>query len=264
MKCLKFTTKRKFILNIVNFLIFGSLIFLILFSSNIIEVSKEHTDQRNAVVEQIWRDQLRVTLLDIKEQFLLDLTDGLVDPFNEQSVQHWAELRLSGRKISGPNGDSFVICFPSERVVWDNSTDISGDHDIRYLGDVLSQHQNPSLAIKVYNEMRKLYTTTRYSSNTWNFDGSPEFLEWVIIPTERGGFNNEPKFIDGQLNPDYRVLLIGYGIQKDEIIKPFAQMDRVIDIQTQRLIFLNYFLTIGGIVFVFWIFYLEFSSRDED
>ena len=124
MKCFKFTTKRKFILNIVNFLIFGSLVFLILFSTNIIDSAKEHETARNKIIENIWRDQLRVSLLDVKEQFLLDFNDGLVDPFDDQSVQHWAELRLAGRKISGPGGDPFIISFPSEKIVWDNSTDV--------------------------------------------------------------------------------------------------------------------------------------------
>jgi len=120
------------------------------------------------------------------------------------------------------------------------------------------------MATQTYNEMRKLYITNPYSLNKWNFDGSLEFLEWTIIPTERSGFGGEPKFIDGQLNPNYEVLLVGYGVQQDEILRPFKQIDRVMDIQIQRLIFLNYFLTIGGIIFVFWIFYLEFSNRDNE
>lgn len=55
MRGFKFTKKRKVVLNLVNFLIFGSLIFLILFSSNIIEVSKEHADH---TLRQQWQIDL--------------------------------------------------------------------------------------------------------------------------------------------------------------------------------------------------------------
>lgn len=262
MKCFKISTKKKVFLNLINFLIFGSLIFLIMFSTSITETSMGHIEDRNLILENVWREQARISLLDIKEQFLLDLANGMVDSADDDSLYQWAETRLSGRRVSGPGGDAFIISFPNEKIIWDNSLDTVQEQN-RYLGSSLHLHEDPNLAKSVYSEMRKLYITTPSSKQSWNFDGNPEFLEWTVVPTERSGFNNEPKFVNGQINPDYKVLLIGYGLQKDEITDDFKLIDKDIEMQIKKLTLLNYFLTFGGIIFVFWFFYLELTKKDE-
>jgi len=248
--------KNRLIYNIMNLVIFGGLLFIILLSNNIIQSSQLYLQQRNDILENTWRQQVRTSLIDLKGQFLDDLDHGIVNPKDPNNVKKWAELRLAGRKIVGPGGDGFIIEFPSEIIIWDNSKDVPFGK-IRHLGDALYLHADPALALKAYAEMRKIYSTDSNSKICWNFDGSPEFLEWIILPADTKGFNNEPYLEDGRINPDYKAFLLGYGIQKDEMLKPYQDLDTYCDKNINNLIILNWVITIGGILFIFWFLYRE-------
>lgn len=255
-KCFKISKKKKILFNIINGIVCAGLAAVILLSSNVIQAVEQTQIVRREVVELTWRQQVRTSLADMKVQFIADIEIGLVDPYDKASVQKWADARVAGRKISGPGGDGFIIEFHSEEIIWDNSPDVAGETP-RFLGDKIDQHLDPELAKTAYAEMRKIYSTDVNSHIYWNFDGSPEFLEWVILPTDSRGFGSEPYTIGGVKNPNYKAYLLGYGIQSDELFKPYLVLDALCERQKINIIIMNYVITIGGIVFLFWFLYRE-------
>lgn len=260
LKKISLTRKKKALLNLMNLIIFGSLLFLIIFSSGIVEASRVHTQERDKIIEQVWRTQQRVILNDHKSQFLLAIYSGEIDYNSKESVYKWAEKNISGIRIGGPTGDVFIIDLSDEQILFNLSPDLGKPVRLNppiYLEDTIPNFADPESAERIFDEMRKLYSTNVNSNNSWNYDGSEEFLEWIIIPSDSLGWGGVPPFIDGEKNPNYKAYLIVSGVQKDEILKPYAELDKQCVRETNKLIFLNYFLTIGGIVFIFWFFYLE-------
>lgn len=255
-KCFGVTKKKRIFFNIINALVCAGLAAVILLSSTTLQAIDQTKAERQKIVELTWRQQLRTSLVDMKTQFLADMEAGLLDPHDKASVQKWADARIAGRKISGPGGDGFIIEFHSEEIIWDNSPDTS-TNTIRHLSDRLEQHQDKALAASVYAKMRKIYSTDAYSRIYWNFDGSPEFLEWVILPTDSRGFDNEPFTVGGLKNPNYHSFLLGYEIQSDELYKPYAELDAQCERQKTNVIIMNYLVTFGGIIFLFWFLYRE-------
>ena len=72
--------------------------------------------------------------------------------------------------------------------------------------------------------MRQSYDTTTSSKKWWLFDDSREYLEWIIIPAPRTGFNNESNNIGGIKNKKYNAILIQLGTQEDEIQQQYKKV----------------------------------------
>ena len=95
-------------------------------------------------------------------------------------------------------------------------------------------HQDSDKARKILDKMRLAQSTLNTQDNySWNFDGSPEYLEWTVIPPGSLGFNSEPMTIGGVKNVKYSKILIALGTQQDEVEstfqKEFESIDAMID-----------------------------------
>jgi hypothetical protein len=78
-------------------------------------------------------------------------------------------------------------------------------------------HQDYELAESILDKMRENYDTRQGDNLYWNFDGSKEYLEWVVVPQPRVGFGGENTTEFGNRNPSYRGILIVLGTQEDEL-----------------------------------------------
>ncbi|MCX7871593.1 MAG: hypothetical protein N2485_08550, partial [bacterium] len=129
----------------------------------------------------------------------------------------------------------------------------------RYMKDEAQMHKNPSLALKMLDEMRKMYSTIYENYNYyWEFDNSPELLEWIIIPNDKFGFNEEPYTNGGIKNSKYVSYILVLGTQKDEIMMPYQEIFKNFDniIFISRIIIIIYFIAlIMSLLMIIWYFY---------
>jgi hypothetical protein len=207
--------------NIINIIVFLICLFIILIGANItsrISVIKTNIYISN---ENEWREQAKRTLSNLQNQFMYDYRHGVVNPYDELSLNNWSKRNLSGVLNGGETGDAFMINLGDEKFIWDGSPDCSRPEFIkngRYLKNEPNMHHDKKQAQYIINKMRLGQNTTdTYEKYWWNFDGSPEYLEWVVIPPGALGFNDESITNGGVRNTNYTKILIALGTQQDEI-----------------------------------------------
>lgn len=227
--------KRKTTQHLLNIIVFALCLVMVVTGYKItLDVGNIQNNIQNTII-QTWREQARRTLLDLKEQFITGVNDGTIDIDNDPSINHWSSINLAGIRNGGNTSDGFLIKMPQELFEWDGSADCAKPEFLihgRYLKDEAVLHQRPDLAMNIINEMRKLYDTKSGDNRYWQFDDSKEHLEWIIIPKETKGFDNEPLTIGGAINPNYRAFIMVLGTQEDEIMQPYeAQLNKLTNIQ---------------------------------
>lgn len=219
--------KNIYIQNIINVIVFGICLGVVFFGTLIVTNLKNTEENMKTHIEQEWRQQAKRTLANIQDQFMYDVNHGTVDPSDELSLQEWAKRNISGVLNGGPTGDMFMINLGNEKFIWDGSPDCAKPEFItngRYMKDEAPMHYDKDKALEILDKMRLAQSTLNTNDNySWNFDGSPEYLEWVVIPPGSLGFNSEPATIGGVKNKNYSKLLIALGTEKDETESTFAK-----------------------------------------
>ena len=257
-KVVKMTKKDRIKYNAFTIFAF-CLIIATIFTTNIAISQLQNAQQiRHDTIEKVWREQGRTVLKDLREQFLSDVNSGIVDPYDKDTVVKWADLRLSGVRVGGPTSDGFIIDISNEEVIWNASPDpgnLDFEGDTIYLADTLSSFADPDSGSLAFSQMRQIYSTNSLSNNSWNFDGSPSLLEWIIIPTDGLGFNSTTFKINGVKNPEYKAYLLAVSIQEDEIFKPMAPITLLDETIERALVILNYIVIVSGIFSIFIIVY---------
>jgi len=249
--------------NMINVIVFTICILLILTGNHIItKISKTKEEIKNNI-EIEWRQQAKRTLFNLQEQFMYDVRHGVLDPTDELQLQEWAKRNISGILNGGPTGDAFMINLSDEKFIWDGSPDCAKPEFItngRYMKDEAEMHVNPEQAESILNKMRLgISTINTYEKNWWNFDGSPELLEWVVIPPGFSGFNYEPITIGGVKNPNYNKILIALGTQQDEIESLFENTFSTLD---TLVVLIKIFVTISIILCIFNMIIYVFLSKN--
>lgn len=258
-KVVKFTRKKRIIYNLISLFIFIFLFFSGLFSLHLEQQITNNITTRRTIVEEQWRQQARTTLQGLKDDFLVKVSKKEIDPFDDREVQKWASSALKSIRNGGPTGDCFLVDMSDEELLWNPSPDMNQNLPTQYLylEDTLELFHDPNSGEEVYEEMRKLYTTTSNSQNQWSFDESPEFLEWVIIPTDGLGFNSEPLTKNGKRNEKFKAYLLTLGTQQDEIFSPFVELEKSQLKDKNYLLVFNLFLLVFGIYFIVWFIYKD-------
>lgn len=225
--------KKRYIQNLINVIAFCICLCMIIVGTKIIESQQQNKELLKANIEREWRQQAKRTLANIQDQFMYDVNHGTVDPSDELSLQTWAKRNISGVLNGGSTGDMFMVNLGNEKFIWDGSPDCAKPEFVtngRYLKDESPLHQDPLKAEEIVGKMRLAQNTLNTDDNYWwNFDGSPEFLEWIVIPPGSLGFNSEPTTIGGIKNNKYSKILIALGTQDDEIESAFSKNFETID-----------------------------------
>jgi len=148
-------------------------------------------------------------------------------------LQLWAKRNISGVLNGGNTGEAFMINLSNEKFIWDNSPICDTPQFItngRYMKDESELHVDKIQASTVISKMRQgISTINTYDKNWWNVDGSPEYLEWIVIPSGFLGFGDESKTTGGVKNGNYHKVLIALGTQKDEVEATFSDTFKEID-----------------------------------
>lgn len=216
--------KHRAVQHLVNLAVWGVCVGVVVAGTGI--SNKLHTaqDTLSSTIEQTWREQARRTLADLKEQLLARIEAGELDPKNDMSMQKWAKVSFNGVRNGGITSDGFMLRMPGQSFIWDGSSDCAVKDPTRAdrkLTDFTTLFQDPNTCTVINKEMDKYYSTKSGDNNWWQFDDAPEFLEWVMIPSDNKGFNDEYLTSGGIINPKYTSFLIQLGTQKDEVFKPY-------------------------------------------
>lgn len=212
---------KRLIQNIINVIVLIICIIIIGSGNYTMYKIKTVKAEINNNIEDEWRSQAKRSLYNVATQFMYDVRNKTVDPYNEISLQNWAKRNISGLLNGGPTGDAFMINLSNEKFIWDGSPDCAKPEFItngRYMKDEAIMHRDKKQAELVIGKMRQGKSTlSTYEKNWWNFDGSPEYLEWTVIPPGYLGFDDEPATIGGVKNNKQVRLLIALGTQQDEV-----------------------------------------------
>lgn len=252
--------KKSIQLQIINLVLFSIVILITFIGSRVLKDLDTTNDNIKTSTEQAWRSQARTTLNGLKDKLLVDVKDGKVDPKDNVQLQEWCTENLADIRNGGPTSDGFMVDMSNEQFILDGSNDCAKEEFItngRYLKDEAALHQDPVLANEMINVMRKEFDTQAGDNYYWQFDDSPELLEWVIVPKSMLGFENEPSTKGGIKNEKYKVVLIELGTQTDEVMKPYDEIiQSVSNTKNQIYIVIGLALVISIIgMFVIMILY---------
>lgn len=221
-------SKRKLLkCQVLNFIMFGTVAILLIISGYVLKETSTMEDTLAKSTEEVWRAQARRTLDSLRDRLNKEVVSGRIDYDDDLQLQEWAKENLNDVSNGGPTSDGFMIELGSEKFIWDGSPDCARPSFVtegRFMDDEAPLHNIPEQAEKMIEQMRQGRDTVHGDNFYWNFDDSPELLEWVIVPRSGMGFNNEYPVIGGIKNPNYRSILIQLGTQTDEVMKPYQPL----------------------------------------
>lgn len=225
--------RKQYMQNIINIVVMIICVGMLFIGSSIITNLENSKSNLQSSIETEWREQAKRTLSNIQNCFMYDMNRGLVDPKDEASLQEWAKRNLSGILNGGDTSDAFMINLEDEKFIWDGSLDCARPEFIingRFLKDEAELHYDKEQAKFIIDKMRLSKSTIGTNNNYWwNFDGSPEYLEWTIIPPGNLGFDGATITTGGVKNEGYSKLLIALGTQQDEVRSTFDEQFKLID-----------------------------------
>ena len=248
--------KHRIILQILIFTTMIGLLFVTTKSSIILSNFTNFESQILSDIEQTERNQARMQLENIRNIAIQDIQNGQLNVNDKYSMQLWAKKNVSCLLNGGPTGDAFMIELGTEQFIWDGSPDCSKTEFIkngRYMKDEIEMHKNKEQADKMLNLMI-LWIDTKLGDNYWwQFDDAVEWLEWIVIPIDKYGFNGEASTIGGLKNTEYKKLIIVLGTQSDEATYSYKE-----SVKSVHTIKMDLYVTLGGaIIFnILFIFYM--------
>ena len=231
--------------------------------SSVTGISNTKVDiKENIEIQQ--RQQARRTLNYLRDMLIRDIKEDEVDVKNKTQLQEWFKDHVSGVLNGGDTGDVFVIELGSEEFIWDGSPDCAKDEftsNGRFIKNESQYHKRPDLAVKALEKMKLGIDTKEGDNNYWQFDDSKEYLEWIVIPADKLGFDSEPYTIGGIKNPEYNKILIQLGTQEDEVMKIHNKTFEELDYLRMSIWLLV--LSTVSFLFVFITVYLYSTQKNK-
>ena len=225
-------TKNRIILQLVIFTTMIGLFFVIGKASVILINFTNFNSEMMYNIEQSSRYQARLQLENIRTIAIQDIKSGQLNVDDKYNMQSWAKKNISSLLNGGPTGDAFMIELGTEQFIWDGSPDCSKTEFIengRYMKDETLMHVNKEQVEKTLNLMRLGVDTELGYNYWWQFDDSKEWLEWIVIPVDKYGFNGEASTVGGLKNNEYKKLIIVLGTQSDEATYSYSQSVKTIN-----------------------------------
>lgn len=115
---------------------------------------------------------------------------------------------------------------------------------------------------QIISSMNLGYDTSSGDNYSWNIYGGREWLEWIVIPSGKLGFDHESYTVDGKLNKKYSKILIKLGTLEQEAIKPFGSELRQINREQILLKIIISVVCVCSFLLVFGLFInAEYNNR---
>ena len=111
-------------------------------------------------------------------------------------------------------GDMFAFNLRTLDFVFDPSLDCYVEGGKKMTAESECElHQDPEKCKAVMKEMLGGYDSDIHKLNWWKFDDAREYLEWIILPSEKVGFDGVQR--GGVLKTNQ--VLLAQGVQEDEL-----------------------------------------------
>lgn len=130
---------------------------------------------------------------------------------------------LSNSLSTYPTGDAFVVNLKNMEVVWDNSTDCKTSKTMYLTKNSICKLAADPQSCERLSKKIKLGVA---SNGVWNFDGSPEYDSWVILPDELHNFDGTLRATNG-ITKQYAVV---QGAQIDEYMTNFKYIKIIVNV----------------------------------
>lgn len=249
-------SKIRIRLNIINIAIFTLVALIIYSGSAVISRTRDNIDTLEYTIEQHWRQQARLSINHTIKVFDSDIHEGLVDPYNNNSVSKWADTNFN--KLYNGSGitNNWIGELGSGKIL-DNNTSklvIKSDDTSKIFADKYTNYDNSDNIIKIIEKI-KSGTPTDYNDNIWcSIDGMPEWIEYSYYPIYTG-LDGAHEIIDGEKNENYRRFVFVLGTKSSEVLKHYSGI-----INKQKNIILFIYITIilsfiSSIIFMFIILF---------
>lgn len=226
---------------IINTLVFGLLVTIVAlcgYAESEVRREIKHSLSIKQVyidsVKQQWRAQARRTLAALRDTLNEEIDMQLLNPYVDSELELWAKIHLSGIRNGGETSDAFMIDAKTGKFLWDGSPDCAKESDCnnyRFIVEEAQYHKNTTLAAVVIHKIMQNFSTQAGDNIYWEYDDSPELLEWVTAPRDRLGFGDQPSTIGGITNSAYKGIIIVLGTKTDEILSPYIPVVKQYDEQ---------------------------------
>jgi len=187
-------------------------ILLIIFSTVTIDITWKHYSELSA------RTTAKFNLQQAKScvnDLLLNSADQPIYNINIHNDEIEKALKTCAREMKvTTTGDMFAFNLRTLEFVFDPSLDcfVEGGKYMT-LESECSLHKDPKKCKEVMAVMYTGYDSNIDRMSWWQFNNSREYLEWVILPSERIGFDGLTR--GGILKPNQ--ILLAQGVQEDEL-----------------------------------------------
>lgn len=165
-----------------------------------IGINAMHTTQ----LESSARTQARFQLQKAKEC-------TLANP--KGNIQSNLEFCLSNVRTT-TTGDAFAYNIKTKQFLYDPSIDCFIEGGKYFTTEsVCALHADPAACTAIEQLISKGYDSDENTRATWQFDNAPEYIEWVIFPSENTGLSTVTR--GGTIQPEQ--IAIALGIAQDEL-----------------------------------------------
>lgn len=257
------TVKKKTIrINIVLLIMTILYSIFLLLCSTLITDLKTFKSNLQIAIEQSWRQQARLTLADVINEFEYAVENEDVDANNVESVSKWCSINYSGIRNGGLTSDGFVIELNSDMlIVSDYLVDLSKPNSIHnHLSISDSNYKNFELVEDIIEKI-KTFSDTKYNDNYyWINNGQTEWLEWKTYPTNVLG--KDDYYSDDGETSSFNKYVFVLSTNKNEIYAYYSFMDDI-DLFIKII---NYSLIISlcaMIITIFYVTYNEFNKNES-
>ena len=189
-----------------------AVVVLIVLCTVIIDVSWKHYLETSArMTAQQNLKQAQVCVNDL----LLNNADSPIYDTHITNDDVEKALKICAREMKvTTTGDMFAYSLRTLDFVFDPSLDCYVEGGKKMTADSeCTLHKDPEICKQAMAVMNTGYNSDIHMRAWWQFDDAREYLEWVVLPSERMGFDGVPR--GGILKPN-QVLLV-QGVQEDEL-----------------------------------------------
>ena len=189
-----------------------AVVVLIVLCTVIIDVSWKHYLETSArITAQYNLKQAQTCVNDL----LLKNADSPIYNTNITNDDVEKALKTCAREMHvTQTGDMFAYSLRTLDFIFDPSLDCYVEGGKKMTADSeCTLHKDPAICKQAMAIMNTGYNSDIHQRVWWQFDNAREYLEWVVLPSEKMGFDGVPR--GGVLKPN-QVLLV-QGAQEDEL-----------------------------------------------
>lgn len=147
----RLSTRVKF--NIITIIIFSLCGVLLSIGSNNIERIQENTNDLKEDIEQHWREQSRYSINNIIKQLDIDYKDGLVDIYDNNSLQKWADIRFDDVKNGSLYSDGWIAELETSEYIFTQSTMTRNEIIVRCYTDKSQYNMDSNILDSILNRI---------------------------------------------------------------------------------------------------------------